>query len=356
MAMGGQAFAQAFTPSPPATPPDERKVEAARNEFLALERPIEYRSVADRNDPKIYLHWIELRGSTKMFADKWGTSVLVYALWGFLDDPVYDAESTIILSGHLGGRGIGAWHITYRDRSNVGNWPQVKEYFAEDCKNDCRSAMNQPSYWYPHPVLFDRATVLAESATNAAVRANYIAAMVKVLADPKIRTENPLEVQSILLILGALKAREAASTFVEYMFYDWRTGHDFVLTSTNQLKQSIYEVNPPLLTCLRPLGKDVVPLILERFANASAQEVSCQPGGGALPVFLVNYFFLLGLKPDEAAALVEEYKADKVGPTETQLMRLDTLGRAIREGSHRAFFMKGGSWTPSVSSSSAPAQ
>lgn len=331
-----------------ARPPSEERIEEVRKQFRDLRRPIEYESKVDRDDPRIPLHWIELRGQAKAFAETFSKEELIHGLWNYMDDPSYDAEATILLLGAVGWRHVEAWKLTYRSCSDPGNWAEVKKHFMEWCRIDCRRAIGEPPEWYPHKVLFDRETVLTASRTNAAARAAYIAAMQKALADPRIRTENPLEANSIILLLSALDAKEAANTFVNYMFYDWRRGGDYRMSSPDDLVRNIYRVNPPLLTCLPRLGKQSLPLVLGRLADATGEELSVQPGGGGAPVFAVQYFWLLNLTEAQAIKEIEDYKSARRDLTDKQVGSLDEIIDVIRMKKYRPSHVRGDWAAPSA--------
>ena len=171
--------------------------------FLALPRPLGYKHVLDRPASNLAISsldaesHIELFGGARTFVDGTPAQDLIYALWPFLTNQTYDAEAFILLQGKLAPKMASDLMLTYQEAKRPGTWPSYRAHLVERCQRLCRSALNQPEWWYPHPVLFDRGQVLAESRTNAVLRAAHIAAMVKTLDDPKIRADNPLEVKNI---------------------------------------------------------------------------------------------------------------------------------------------------------------
>jgi len=182
--------------------PTDDEIRRARETFASLPRPIEY-SMERTNTPLLILCRIKLRNTTKKFADTISFCALAYALWPMLDVPKSNAEAAIVLLG-ASGEQFSAQSLTYIDASSPGNWDSMGRTYIADCKRAIRLAFKQSDSWYPHKVLFDRETVLSESKTNEAMRAAYVEAMQKALADPKIRTENPLEAHNILLLLYSL--------------------------------------------------------------------------------------------------------------------------------------------------------
>lgn len=297
--------------------PADSDITASRKEFLALRRPLAYASIADTEDRNIPLYWLELHGQSRFFFTKWGTETLVYALWDFLDDSTYSADSTIMLLGGIGKQHVGTWQLSYKSPSEQGNWPAMAAELVRQCKRDSRSALGQPEWWYPHPALFDRARVLSESKTNAALRAAHIGAMVEALAGPGIRAGNPLEVRSALMILDALKAHEAVQTFVDYMFYDWRTASDYRLGEGDLIPPSKYDpykpnnlsqVQLPAFMYLPRLGDIGVPLALRRLSDATAEERSTEVGGGATPIIAIQYFRWLLYTEQQALKAVTDYQ------------------------------------------------
>lgn len=235
--------------------------------------------------------------------------------------------------------------LDFIDAARPGSWPQSRPYAVDKCRRLCRSVLGQPEWWYPHPVLFDRGLVLAESKTNAAVRAAHIDAMVKALADPKIRGENPLEVNNILLILDALKAREAVQTFVDYLFYDWRTGGDYCLREGDLIPPPRYDPNKPnnlsqvqlpAFMYLPRLGDVSVPLVIRRLANATEEERSVEIGGGAAPAIAIKYFMWLRLTEKQALDAIADFQSKEEDLSEEQKATLAEVTAAILEKKYRS--------------------
>ena len=303
------------------SPPDTRNA-AVRQAFRELERPIEY-ILLRQGDSHGPMSFISLQGGASAFARRYSAAELVYALWPLLDSPEDDADAALILMGKLNVT-LYTDSFTYRQPSERGNWSAMRTYCVETCRIYARRALGQPEWWYPHPVLFDRGRVLAESKTNAVVRAAHIEAMVKALADPKIRTENPLEANNILLILDALKAREAAETFVQYALFDWSTGADFRRRSdsTNDFSD-VHGLTLPIVTLIPRLGAHALPLVLERFGNATAEEYSVQRGGGALPVLAVMYFIGCGYSESASIAAIDTFlhRSEELGDAQVSALR-----------------------------------
>ena len=325
------------------SPPDTRNA-AVRQAFRELERPIEY-ILLRQGDSHGPMSFISLQGGASAFARRYSAAELVYALWPLLDSPEDDADAALILMGKLNVT-LYTDSFTYRQPSERGNWSAMRTYCVETCRIYARRALGQPEWWYPHPVLFDRGRVLAESKTNAVVRATHIEAMVKALADPKIRTENPLEVNNILLILDALKAREAVQTFVDYMFYDWRTASDYRLkigeapsrhSSTTEAEHyerttigGIVQSPLPCIHILPNLGSDYVPLALRRIANSTPEERAVYEGGGAVTACALYYFIFLRFTEKQALDAITDYQDKEEDLSQEQKDALGELAEAIR--------------------------
>jgi len=334
-------------PPVPSLSPSRADVERARAAFLKISRPLAYKYVVDRKAQSPFgyaLSHIELFRDAKEFAKKTPATDLIYALWPFLTNHTYDAEAFIILQGALEPKMAGDWGLNFLDAAHPGTWPQSRRYAVAHCQWLCRSALGQPEWWYPHPVLFDRGRVLAESKTNAVVRAAHIEAMVKALADPKIRTENPLEANNILLILDALKAREAVQTFVDYMFYDWRTGGDYRLREGDLIPPPRYDPNKPnnlsqvqlpAFMYLPRLGDVSVPLVLRRLANATEEERSVEIGGGAAPAIAVKYFMWLRFTEQQALDAIADFQSKEEELSTEQKAALAEVTAAILEKKYR---------------------
>jgi hypothetical protein len=314
-----------------------------RAEFLAQALPVSYETHV-KAGAHFHLSWIELTGRTKSFATKHSAQELIYAFWPWFDDPAHAPEATILLLGLTGRKMMTRQKLSYADTAHPGNWSELATSCIDECKIECRSALNQPNWWYPHQVLFDRETVLTESKTSAVVRASYIAAMQKALANPKIRTENPLEVKSILETLCVLDAREAAQSVVDYMFYDWRTASDYRLQEGDMISHTerasnkphnLSNIQLPAFLYLPRFGDACVPLVIARLANATVEERSVNTGGGATPAIAISYFMWLHYTEKQAVDAIRAYKRSHTELTEMQLGALSELLDAIESKKFR---------------------
>ena len=310
-----------------------------RAEFAGIAQPIHYESSTKRGD-HFTLSWIELNDGARMFGEKYSAKELIYALWPWLDDAGHAPEATIMLLGVTGRQMMRSQKLTYVDSGKPGNWTSLAPGYIDECKIACRLALNQPDWWYPHQVLFNRDAILAESKTNELTRANYVSTMQKALADPAVRTGNPLEANSILLILSALDAKEAAPMFVDYAFFDFKTGNDYRRSSGNTNNFSdVYLQVLPSTTVLPRLGKEFVPLVLKRLSNATPEDQSIQAGGGATPVLAILYFIQVGLSENEAQQVVEQGLKDR-NLTDAQRAALTEIKTAITNKLYRPDWLR----------------
>ena len=333
----------------PSGPNGEEAVKL-RGEFLAQAVPISYEPHVKQAD-QFHISWIELTGRTQAFAERHSATDLIYAFWPWFDNPQHAPEATVLLLGVTHREMMRPQRLSYVDRANPGNWARLASGYMDECKIACRLALNQPDWWYPHKVLFDRDTVLAETKSNGVVRASYIAAMQKALSDPKIQTENPLEVKNVLEILSALKAKEAAHTFVDYMFYDWRRGRDYRLQvgeaprrdcSTNELARfehgnigSLIQSPLPCITFLPLLGDSCVASVIQRLADCSPEERSMFVGGGAAPACVIYYFIYCKYTEGQAIGAIEAFKRSHPELRTDQIAILDEVLDAIRTKKYR---------------------
>lgn len=323
--------------APRSPDPYEALVAKIGQEFLTISKHVDYRIEVTR--PRRSVRFddgssrIRLKGAALDMSKRYTLADLATGLWCYLDDPDHVLAASVILYAKAGETFMGAG-----GGGRPGN--------GESCKVTVRRALGQPEWWYPHPVLFDRGRVLAESKTNAVVRAAHIEAMVKALADPKIRTENPLEANNILLILDALKAREAVQTFVDYMFYDWRTASDYRLkigeapsrhSSTTEAEHyerttigGIVQSPLPCIHILPNLGSDYVPLALRRIANSTPEERAVYEGGGAVTACALYYFIFLRFTEKQALDAITDYQDKEEDLSQEQKDALGELAEAIR--------------------------
>jgi len=315
--------------------PNGEEAVKLRGEFLAQAVPISYEPHVKQAD-QFHISWIELTGRTQAFAERHSATDLIYAFWPWFDDPQHAPEATVLLLGFTHREMMRPQRLSYVDRANPGNWARLASGYMDECKIACRGALNQPEWWYPHRVLFDRDTVLTESKTSGVVRTAYVSAMQKALSDPQIRLENPLEVDSILNILCTLDAKDVGETFVDYAFYDWHTGQDFRRShgDTNDFRD-VYRVTLPLVTYIPRLGRGGLPLVLTRLARASEEERLIGVGGGAAPVLAVLYFVQLGFTEGEAVEAIEGFKIQHRELTQSQAKSLDEVVGAIVERKFR---------------------
>jgi hypothetical protein len=327
---------------------EAKQAESVRKAFRELERPFDVRTIVDR--PSTIRRYdtssahIELRGKARIFVDTTGANELIVALWPYLDDPQYDADACMCLLSKLKTPISAAYPLAKSADNLKKHWPQERKSMVSMSKGAARGALGQPDWWYPHPVLFDRVAVLTESKTNAPARANYIAAMRKALEDPKIRTENPLGVHETLSALSALHATEAAQSYVDYLLFDRRTGKDFRLTTTNIVQLIDFTDSLPMEACLPQLKLNATPLVLTRIANATPEEMSCEVGGGGLPLLSINYFWLMHIREEQAIETVEGFKRNHQEMAESQIANLDVILDAVKAKKHRQFWMDGSDW------------
>ena len=320
--------------------PNGEEAVKLRGEYLAQALPISYEPHVKQAD-QFHISWIELTGRTQAFAERHSATDLIYALWPWFDDPQHAPEATILLLGVTHREMMRPQRLTYVDRANPGNWVRLASGYMDECKIACRGALGQPEWWYPHKVIFDRETVLKESKTNALVRSKYIAQMVQVLSNPQIRTDNPLEVKSILGLLCEIRAVNAASTFCDYLFYDWRTGRDYRFADEVSIGQGAYP-NSALaaVACLASLGETTIPVVLDRFSRVTAEESSVNVGGGGAPVLAVRYFYLLHYTEQQAISAIEDFKLANRDLPEVRIARMNELVEAIRGKKYRPRFFR----------------
>ena len=323
-----------------------------RAEFSVLARPLPYNARSWKRE-HITASWIELSGATRAFADRYSGEELIYALWPWLDDPDHAPEATILLLGITGYK-LMRGPLTYVDQRHPGNWKFEGTGYVDECKIACRGALNQPAWWYPHKVLFDRDTVLSESKSNDVVRAAYVAAMQKVLTDSKIRTENPLGVREVLFLMYSLDRKASVPTFLDFLFFDGLHGQDFRRRSKTLPDDDIHKDGLTAgLAYLSRMGKEYVALVLRRFADATPEEMSVDVGGGAFPMLAVWYFHTVGLTEQEALKAIEQVKAENRSLSEVQKESLQMIADAVKSKKYRTRFMTRADWAV-VSATNAP--
>jgi len=340
------------------TAPDTNRVEKLKREFLSLKRPIAVGTFVEKTSTSLAfgnsIAYVTIGGDGKNFLEKSTVEELTYALWPFFEDDKYDADATLMLLCKLHVRISATYELTQDSQSVKRFWPTERKGMIRLCKRSCQFALGEPDWWYPHLVLFDREKVLAECNDNPVARASYIAAMQKALANPNIRTENPLGVDETLGVLSALHAVEAAPTYVSYLLFDRTTGGDFRLATTNAMQLVDKTDSLPFENCLPQLKLKVAPLVLARIANATHDEMSCEIGGGGLPLLSINYFWLMHIREAQAVECVEAFIRAHQDYAEQQIANLDTILDAIKTKKYRPFFMNGSDWSAPVAANAPP--
>jgi hypothetical protein len=342
------------------TVPSDALVETVRQEFLALPRPLEYDATITYNFVSGDWATLSLKGATKAFADAHAIPELAYALWRHMDGPPHDAEALIILMGKLGGGTFVGEALSYRDATDVGNWPKFGDTWIHSCKNDIKEALGKLYHegWYPHKVLFDADTVVAER-KDPVKRTAHVEAMRAALRDPTLRVENPLGVEDILGLLSQLHATEAAPDVAPYFFYSWKQRGTF------RANPGSLEIGLELLAaegardvgaeCLalsflaRGVGRDSMPLVLEQYSNTTAEDRLVAEGGGCAPLFFLHYAVLLRIPRAEAVAAIDGYVQAHPGLSPGQTDALNGLRTIIQSGQYqtdRSFFDIAPGWEP----------
>ena len=345
--MAGRCVAEVFVRSENTNdvPPAAERIDQLKREFESLHRPLEVGTfvVSPSNSTRLYAPdaIVTIGGDGKQFLDRMTTAEAVYTLWPYLSDTNHDAEATLLLLSKLREGISSSAPLTQNSDSVVKYWPKDRKGMVARCKRCCQIAMVKETWWYPHKVLFDRKTVLAESKTNAAVRAAYVAAMQKALADPKIRTENPLEANDILGYLYILDKNAAASNFVDYIFYDARNKGEFrrkhEKLAGNDIHNDGFAVG---LVALGSMGDQYLPRVLERFSKATPEERSVSVGGGALPMHAIHYFYAIRYSEEQALKAIESFKASNSNLTTNQIAALDEISAAIRTKKYRPDYFR----------------
>jgi hypothetical protein len=341
--------------------PSEERLTVVRKQFMTIKHPLSFHLNVEKTSSSVKYDnsraFIVLDDDAKRLAEVNTENELIHGLWPFLDEHAYDSDAMLILLACVHAHVSEGYAIHYDARSDdPDSWPRQREDMIAFCKTQCRRFLGQPEWWYPHKVLFDRDTVLAESKTNALARTAYIAAMQKALADPKIRSDNPLEVKSILGLLCELDANEAATNFCDYLFYDWKTASEHRIQEHDKSDQGIYPVSSlAAIACLARLGEKSMPQVFDRFANATPEECSMQVGGGGLPILAIRYFYLQFMKETDAVKKLEDYKQEHPNLTELQITALNSILDAIKTKKYRPFFMDHSDWAaPKTASTNAP--
>ena len=341
------------------TSPNTNRIAQLKQAFLLLNRPIDVSTFVEQpSTSALYdnsVAYVTIGGDGKRFLESAPTLDLCYALWPFLENPQYDADSALMLFCKLHERIIARYELTQNSQSVANYWPTERAGIIKRCKRLCQVALHQPDWWYPHQVLFDREKVLAESKDNRVARASYIAAMQKALADPNIRTENPLGVEETISLLSALNARNSASTLVSYLLFDKTTGMDFRLSSVSQLTRGILgNDKPPFVGYLPWLKREPLSLIFKRIADATPEEMSCEVGGGAIPYFMIDYFWIIDVSEKDAIDLINGYIHTCPDLSGKQCANLVIIIDAIRTKKYRPFFMKGSDWAAPIATNAPP--
>jgi hypothetical protein len=259
---------------------------------------------------------VAARGDMKALVTAHGLPTLIYALWRYLDDPVYEAQAFLVLSAARNSS-IFCSSLTYRSKADPGNWPDWRGALLRGFKCDCATALGEPTNdWYPHKVLFDPATVLAES-VDPTTRAAHVEAMRAALRDPALRVENPAAVNDIIELLWDLDAKDAAAEIAPYFLYSWKQAGTFRATpgsldiGLDQLAvKGVCEVGVECLAIpflAKVAGQSSGPLVLEQYAATTAADRVVAEGGGCAPLFFLNYAVSARFSRSGAVAAIDSF-------------------------------------------------
>ena len=323
----------------------------AKRDFDALRGNVEWKLVIDRQGGGFKgshgaCH-IELEGKTGELAERYPVEVLDAALWDDLEgDKDCAREASIVLYGK---RATSFFANAFSD-SLVENC-RVKIFFSK--LGLVRKGSYENSTLRPRFSGFDSQAVQSDIIANPSRQMEYIEAIVKILADPEIRYDNPLEVKNLLSILDIIstgrylglpaKAEETVPTFIDYIFWDQEIGEDYRLQEKDlRTEENGREIVPqgvskiPCYKYLPELGKAPIPNVLWRFANATEEERRIGIGGGGTPLFAMLYFRSF-TTVDEALGYLDDFKranAEKL--TDTQKEALDEIVTFIKEKRFRS--------------------
>jgi len=82
--------------------------------------------------------------------------------------------------------------------------------------------------------------------------------------------------------------------------------------------------------------------------------MSCEIGGGGLPLLSINYFWLMHIKEAQAVECVEAFIRAHQDYTEQQIANLNVILDAIKTKKYRPFFMNGSDWFAPVATNAPP--
>lgn len=189
-----------------------------------------------------------------------------------------------------------------------------------------------------------------QSRNDPVKRAEIISQLTTLLSDPSVRETNPLGIPDMLRGLSSLNAFEAESTLVSYMFFDKNRGSDFrliegdmdvLIGKRSQSMRVFYNRHVPTagsLWCVTWAGTNFAPRIIERFSQATPEEMSMEVGGGAFPFLAYRYFAMLQRKgrhggrftPEECIQMVQSFIDSHSTLSLAQKTNLDKIIDVIR--------------------------
>ena len=324
------------------------KAVEVQREFLAI-KDFKWELVIDRPSTweKILVYdgasHVELYGEAKTFAEKYTPDELASGLYDLLDAPRDSIKNprldqtprrptklwTNLVAFAFAKGGMDAGPPAFP------RWP----YYAYEAEKIIGSR-DKPRNFSG----FDRDQVSADIRANPSRRQEYVDAIVKILADPNIRHENPLETKNLLDILFyALDSVKAIPTLIDYMFFDYTTGENFRLQDRDfQVGEDGQEWIPQRITNARcwgylaTCGRNYIPDVLWRFVNASEIERKVGVGGGGVPLFAMLYFRDF-VTANEALEYLTDFKRDNVERlTDEQKKALDEIIVFIKEKRFRS--------------------
>ena len=218
----------------------EERAAAARRDFLALPGKSEWKFVVVRHNSPTTMYYdgkshIQLSGRTAEFAEKYTVQEMGAGLMGVVDDPKHALNIAAIVYAKLeidAGTNFAAFRedrilrtkgaLGIRDQSPFA--PPLRPAFSGLDRSIVQFECADQTLFPPGH--FDNFASLAKTDTEKKARQQslqsvregkvdhiqrrleYIEAIVRILADPNLRTENPLEYQNLRdILLNSLQAK-----------------------------------------------------------------------------------------------------------------------------------------------------
>ena len=297
----------ALSAEPSASPVRERQI---IDEFKRLSRPIQCQQ-RELYNKFGSLYELTLSGAWKVFCDRYSAEELIYSLWSFLDDPIFDAEVVVLLYAKSNTRYTGGFLTPPFVDGHPLDWERHRLSSVRSCKWDIRREFRLGQDWIPHEIIFPAMSDddLLSIKTNTNRRTELIDRCKQFLENQDEIERNSLELSKVLHALQIIDAWELTPELCNLFFFDIKTGQNYRLEiPKDQLSSEYFEylewtkqpesILPPISSVPIPsilywrdfsARTNAIPFVLSRLSKTTETDRTAGVGGGFAEAIVIQY-------------------------------------------------------------------